>query len=330
MDIFDLFSDSNTAKRNHKNVVLVDVSYFAQRAFHGYFRSNEKVCHVSMRYTLLKTLLDRFNRMNINSHSHQIVMCYDSRNYWQTVSAPYYKCRRKLKREKSKDKKDWEGFSESMASLRKEFVEYFPFTVMMMDDISWTDKETNLTHSNGMEADDVIGILAKRLTSEGKNVTVMTGDGDFTQLDYLPNLKIIGFDGKPAVPEYGCGYYDLLHKIINGDDKDDVANVNMRSNYWATKMEKEQQTSAKSLAREACSVDDPMSVLNEEQKKRFIENRSLKDFNYIPQDLVDAVNQEFTDYQPNPISKVRELFHYLKQNDMIIQDSLVDLIEKVL
>jgi len=326
-DILDMFSDMSNNEKNHRNVVLVDVSYFAQRAFHGYFRSNEKVCHVSMRYTLLYTLLNRFKQLNISPMTHRIVFCYDGKNYWQKVIAPYYKCRRK---EKRRDGKDWEGFANSMKSLRDELIEYFPFTVLYIDDVQWYNENTQTYHRSGLEADDVIGILSKRLTSEDRNVIVMTGDGDFTQLDYLPNLKIIGYDGGEIKAEHGCGTFDLIHKIVNGDAKDDVANINMRSNYWETKMDGERQISAKELARSICDVEDPFTLLTPEQSERYIENRILKDFNYIPKEMVEYVNKVYDEYDVNHNGKFRELFLDLQVKDEIIQDNLVDLIEKVL
>lgn len=324
MSILELFGNGvtsgNDGNKNHlKNVVLVDVSYFAQRTFHGQYKSGEKVTHVSMRYTLLMTLLHRFEKLGIKATTHEIILCYDGRRYWKKVVAPYYKCRRK---DKPDDRKDWDGFREHMESVRNELIKYYPFMVLQFTNDAWYDRESDKMFVSGIEADDVIGVLAKRFSEEGRNVMVMTGDGDFTQLDYLDKLTIYDYDSNIVKPEHGCGAFDLIHKIVNGDAKDDVANIYMRSDYWDTKVDGERQTSAKKLARECCKVEDPLSILNEEQKARYIENRTLKDFNYIPRDLVDCINQRYDDYVINGMDKIYDLFYDLQVEESIIQDNL--------
>lgn len=332
-DIMDLFGFAgNVSKKD--NVALVDVSYFAQRTFHGQYRNGEKVNHVSMRYTLLMTLLHRFKKLGIHPNTHEIILCYDGSNYWQKEYAPYYKCTRK---KRNLDGKDWEGFRTYMETVRKELVNYYPFTIMKFDELLWyktvkeldehgLEIEVKHPHYNGVEADDVIGVLAKRFTREGKNVTVMTGDGDFTQLDYLDNLSIVDYDCKPIVAKNGCGTFDLIHKIVNGDTKDSVANIYSRSNYWENKLEHEKQKSAKALARKCCEVDDPLTILNEEETERYVENRFLKDFNYIPEDIVNNINIKYDGYERNKKSDLIKLMYDLEVNGEIIQENLKKLI----
>lgn len=331
MSVLSMFAgmENGDGNGNHlKNVVLVDVSHFAHRVFHGYFKSGEKVNHVSMRYTLLWTILNRFKNFNIKPSTHEIIFCYDGQNYWKKVVAPYYKCRRADRR---KDNKDWEGFRESMNSLQAELEEYYPFMILQFNKEVWYNEDDEQTYVSGIEADDVIGVLAKRFSNdENRNVIVMTGDGDFTQLDYLDNLTIINFEGKIMTAEHGCGAFDLLHKIVNGDSKDDISNILMRSDYWATKLDGERQTSAKQLAKKCCdNFLNPTSVLTEEQKERFFENQRIQDFNFVPKDLQRAINNRYDNYILNERSKIRDFLYDLKLNDGLIQDNLVDLLKEM-
>lgn len=325
MSLMDLFGISEVEGNNNhlKNVVLIDVSYFAQRTFHGQFQRGERVNHISMRYTLLFTILIRLRRLNINPSTHEIIFCYDGNNYWQKVVSPYYKCRRK---DRKPDGKDWDGYREYMDSVRDELKKYYPFMILQFKDIMWYQKETDKLNVSGIEADDVIGVLAKRFSLEGRNVIVMTGDGDFTQLDYLDNLSIYDFESKKIVAEHGCGAFDLVHKIVNGDAKDDVANINSRSNYWETRVDGERQDSAKALARQCCEVDDPLTILNEEQQKRYIENRVLKDFNFIPRDLVDSINEKYDNYIMNKPTQLYQFMYDLDVSEGLIQENLKKMI----
>lgn len=126
---------------------------------------------------------------------------------------PYYKANRKANREKSK--LDWGLIFESLAELREDLINNFPYKVVNVE---------------GAEADDVIAVLAKwsqsnallqeGLFEEPQKVLIVSSDKDFIQLQKYKNVR----QWSPMQKKFLQGTqqeiyeYTITHIVKAGDD----------------------------------------------------------------------------------------------------------------
>ena len=93
-----------------------------------------------------------------------LVICCDSKIYWRREYFPFYKANRKKDREKSN--LDWNLIFQTLNKIRDELKTNFPYRVLEIE---------------GAEADDIIGVLAARLSSS-EDILILSSDKDFAQL----------------------------------------------------------------------------------------------------------------------------------------------------
>jgi len=83
------------------------------------------------------------------------------------------------------------------------------------------DKYTYI-ENNRCEADDVIGVLTKKLYEDNK-VYIITGDHDYLQLLYNDNVQIYTMKMQNLRDKSsGDRYTDLMMKILSGDNSDNI------------------------------------------------------------------------------------------------------------
>ena len=80
------------------------------------------------------------------------ILCADGANPWRRDIFPYYKHARRKGREE--DKKDWTSLFQLISEIRDELAKNFPYIVL---------------HIDGVEADDIIGVLVKENHNKEKN-----------------------------------------------------------------------------------------------------------------------------------------------------------------
>ena len=132
-----------------------------------------------VRHMVLNAL--RKYRKEFRKEYGELVLCYDSKNYWRREVFPYYKGTRKRDREKSKH--NWNNIFDLLNKLKDEFRISLPYKVVEVD---------------GAEADDIIAILVKeqglkniRLQNNmqpAQKVLILSGDKDFIQLQRFLSL----------------------------------------------------------------------------------------------------------------------------------------------
>lgn len=71
------------------------------------------------------------------------------------------------------------------------------------------------------EADDVIGVLAKRWSGAGEPVYIYTNDLDYYQLHGLPDITLVGINNNTGV----IGRYIPLYKAMVGDSSDKIPGI---------------------------------------------------------------------------------------------------------
>lgn len=292
------YGGSEKVSKPLTGVNLVDFSQLIISTIMATFKPTEKMSVDFIRHLCLNTL--RANVLKNKKTYPTIVVCVDNSRdgYWRRDFAYYYKKNRSESREESEW--DWETIFEGMHTVVQELKDHMPYIVI--------DKTKT-------EADDVIGVLTKYISTNHPACRIMitSSDGDFTQLHKFPNVKQWSPMMKKWVQcKHGSPRNDLRFKIVKGDKKDNVASINVRSDYYFTQAEGERAKpiSTAKLLDPILKADDPLStdLMDDEQKKRYIENEILLDFEKIPDNIRNPIIDEFTNGKPAPRSKIYPYF----------------------
>ena len=252
-----------------------------------------------IRHMCINTI--RANVKQFKSKYPNVVICCDNKKYWRRDFFPFYKSQRKHDREASG--LDWNMIFETLNKIRDELKENFPYKVLDVD---------------GAEADDVIAVLAARLSAHG-NILILSSDKDFGQLQkysnvtqYSPILKrfIKIDDPKTFIKEH----------IIKGDRGDGVPNFLSADNTFAMG-ERQKVISSKKLqewiakdATEFCSTDVML--------RGYKRNQTLVDFDYIPNDIQEKVVKAFD--ETKPATKQEMLNYFIEKGLKVMIESVSD------
>lgn len=147
------------------------------------------------------------------------------------------------------------------------------------------------------EADDVIAVLAREISSTGEEVYICSSDKDFVQLQsdkvhiYDPLKKII-------IPPCDVDTFMKLHILVAGDDN--IKAVKPRCGEGtAKKMLKELDTILKT---------DP------EVRARYQFNQTLIDFNFIPEDIKSKIINSYHQIPQQNFQPSQLLVFFSKKN----------------
>jgi hypothetical protein len=229
---------------------------------------------------------------------HMVIAC-DSRHSWRKDVFPYYKANRALNRAKSE--LDWSIIFKSFDIMRRDLKEYFPYRVIEVD---------------GAEADDIIGTLCAEFGSDGEEfgglvvgstpeITILSGDHDFRQLQKYPNVKQYDPVHKKWIK---CNHPEqyLKEHIIRGDVGDGVPNFLSADDCLVTKtrqksiMEKKFAEWMKQTPEQIC--DTP------EKLRNWKRNEQVVNLANTPQDIRDAILREYHSQAGKDRSKLANYF----------------------
>jgi len=248
-----------------------------------------------VRHMVLTSL--RMYRKKFGEKFGELVLCYDSKNYWRRKVFPQYKATRKKDRENSNH--NWNQIFEVLNKLRDEFSKYLPYKVLCVD---------------GTEADDVIAVMTKdqgmrniRLQKDMQPpvpVLILSGDKDFVQLQKYPYVKQYNPVKKSFVECQDPHLYILEH-VLKGDKSDGIPNCLSPD-----------ETFVKGLRQRAISKKNfslwldkaPEDFCTAEQMQYYNRNSTLIDFKYIPKEIEDKVIDAFDNAVKNNRRLVYEYF----------------------
>ena len=223
------------------------------------------------RHTILTTLLSY--RQQFGKKYGSMIIAADGKRNWRKDVFPHYKHRRKGTREDSPT--DWQAIFTIGAQIREEIQELFPFRVVREDTA---------------EADDVIAVLCKytqenELLQEGLEETpqkflAISTDGDFKQLFKYPNYAQWSPMMRKAVARPERTF--LLEKLLTGDSGDGVPNVRSVDRTFVDSIRQKPITAK---MKEAFFKDPSGAGLLQEELRNLHRNRTLIDFEYIPQEV---------------------------------------------
>lgn len=289
-----LFGDDDQVK---EGVILIDLSQIALATVMHTFDEGAKITTGMVRHLILSTL--KFNAFKFKKENYtKIIICVDNakNGYWRRDVAYYYKKNRAEGREHSNW--DWDGYFEGLRTVVEEFKQNMPYYIIDVDKA---------------EADDSIGVLAKKFSLEGIPVLIVSSDGDFTQLHKYSNVRQWSPMQKKFVKsKTGSPALDCMTKIIKGDKKDNVASIKVRSDFWFTRVEGERTPPTKQKFVEDCldaSIEGTIEdILTTEEYKRFLENRTLIDFDYIRPDIIANILDCYNNYNLPGRGKIYSYF----------------------
>lgn len=286
-------------------VNIIDASQLIIATLTVNFEPND-VGEDMLRHMIIDTI-----RNNIKRHKAQypeaIVAFDDAKNgYWRRDVAWYYKKNRTKAREESKW--DWEEIFKMINKIVGELIFVYPGATLIKIDRT--------------EADDIIAVLTKRFSLEGRPVLITSSDSDFTQLHKFKLVKQWSPGQKKWVKtKNGSPLADLMYKIVKGDKKDGVAGIKCRPDFVVNKIEGERAPPCSTKwIEQLIDADDPRVLLSESERERYDENVKLLDFEAIPEFVQNNVNEAYNTFKKNPRGKLYTYF---------VQNRLVELLKRI-
>ena len=244
----------------------------------------------------------------------EVVIACDGRNYWRKSIFPHYKAHRKANRDKSD--LDWALIFDTLAELRTDLINEFPYKVLLIDTA---------------EADDIIAVLTEYtqenllveqgLFSEPQKVLIVSSDKDFIQLQRNKNVR----QWSPMQRKFVEGSqkdiqeYTIQH-IVKGDSGDGIPNILSRDDVFVSG-DRQKPFSAKRLPEffengiEACK--------NDEEKRNYQRNQQLVNFDFIPEELAKTIISSYKDTKPNG-DKNSVMNYLIKNKCRLLLDSIED------
>ena len=241
-----------------------------------------------IRHTTLSTIKSYKKRYS-NEYGEVVIAC-DGRNYWRKSIFPHYKAHRKANRDKSD--LDWTFIFETLAELRDDLINHFPYKVLLIDTA---------------EADDIIAILTEytqenQLIQEGlfaspQKVLIVSSDKDFIQLQKNKNVRQWSPMQRKFVEasQKEIQEYTITH-IVKGDSGDGIPNILSKDDVFVSG-DRQKPFSAKRLPEfyekgiDACK--------NDEERRNYQRNQTLVNFDSIPMELAQNIVNNYENTKPN-------------------------------
>ena len=206
-----------------------------------------------------------------------VVICCDSKSNWRREVFPYYKQRRRDKRDN--DEKNWNNIFDMFSVVKSNFKQNLQETVLEID---------------GLEGDDLIALGTKMINKRPH--LIISSDKDMTQLTFQAGVKMF------HVLHQEFAEFDeraFILQILKGDRSDGVPSILCEDNHFV-----DENAPRKALTKK---YTDAVSTTTEEEIRRvfidhpdlekivehFKRNRLLIDLDYIPEKYKLIFKTEF-------------------------------------
>ena len=273
-------------------MILIDLSQIMVASTMMSMGKDRTEVDISMiRHMILNSL--RMYRQKYHEEYGELVLCCDGRHSWRREHFPLYKAGRKTTRDSSP--KDWTQIFGCLDTIKSELKEYFPYKYIEVEEA---------------EADDVIGILAKKTT---ERVMIISGDKDFIQLQVYKNVKQYSPITKKIINDSNPERY-LKEHILRGDSSDGIPNFLSADDCI---VEKIRQTPITKKKIDLWIDQDPEDFCNEEQLRNYHRNMKLIDLQYTPSNIADQIGKQFNEIPKGKRSDLLNYFIERKLNNLI-------------
>ena len=274
-------------------MILIDLSQIMVASTMMSMGKEQSQVDIDMvRHMVLNSL--RMYRSKYHGEYGELVLCCDGRHSWRREHFPQYKASRKSNREA--DSRDWSQIFGCLDTIKSELKEFFPYKYLEIDTA---------------EADDIIGVLARKAGSE--KVMIISGDKDFIQLQIYKTVKQYSPITKKLVTTNNPHNY-LKEHILRGDSSDGIPNFLSSDNCIVDKI-RQKPLSKKKV--ESWLGENPVDFCNEEQLRNYHRNMKLIDLQYTPSNIVDQVGEQFDEIPKGKRSGLLNFFIERKLNNLI-------------
>ena len=277
-------------------MILLDNSQIILANIFQSIKYNPNMDDDFIRHLVLNTY--RMYRTKFSEYG-ELVICNDAGGPWRRGVFEHYKAARKKQQKESSI--DWSTIYDALTRIRNEVRDNLPYK--------------NLTVDN-CEADDIIAVLASRFHQEEK-IMIISGDKDFQQLQSFSGVEQYSpIQKKMLVCERPDSF--LFNHIMKGDVSDGVPNILSDDDTFVVegKRQKPMNAKAKTRVREVINGNE----VDETISRNYDRNRQLIDFNYIPTDVVERINDSYDTQEIAPRSGLLNYF---------IQKGLKNLMESI-
>jgi len=259
-------------------------------------RKNEHLEEEYLRHLILNTI--RIINIKFREEYGRLVLVNDSNNgYWRKLVFPFYKGNKKRKRQNSIY--DFRIIFDSLGRIKNEIRENFPYTYMEVDKC---------------EADDIIAVLVKTY-SRTEKILIVSRDEDFLQLQKYDNVYQYATVNKKFMKEETPQKF-LIKKILIGDRSDGIPNYISDDDSYTNpnKRERRLQQNKTDFLLTLSNQDEIFMNLSKDEQRRYMRNRILIDFDFIPEDLQQRIIDEYESFlTDNDLSTIHK---YLVQHKL--------------
>ena len=278
-------------------MILVDMNQIslASVMMHLNITKRDSVDTGIVRHMILNSL--RMYRQNYFREFGELVICYDSKNYWRREYFPEYKAGRRKSRETSSH--DWNDIFECLNTIKSEIRDNFPYKVLEV---------------YGAEADDIIASLCGELEFDNGKTLILSGDKDFIQLHRFKNVKQYSPITKKFINGEDPTEY-LYQHILKGDSSDGVPNVLSPDNTFVDGL-RQRPLSKKKISEWAGPLCEQI-LPNDELKRNYQRNKKLIDLTESPKELFLECLKAYDDAPEGDRSKLLNYFIKNRLNDLM-------------
>lgn len=243
--------------------------------------SNKPVDENMVRHMILNTIRTYVKKFK-ESHGPEVIIACDNKRYWRRDYFPNYKASRKKSRESSGH--DWSSIFDALGKIKQELKDFSPYKVI---------------DAEGAEADDVIGTLSRKYSSNQK-IMILSSDKDFAQLQKYPNVEQYSPILKKYIKE-SLPTLQLKQLIIRGDKSDGIPNILSTDNTFVDGIRQKPISEAKIIN---WLNQDPKEFCNEEMYRNYIRNEQMIDLTKIP----DSITENILNIYENATGKTKNEF----------------------
>ena len=279
-------------------MILIDYSQVALANILSFQREmkseDEKGIKNLIRHCILSTL--KYYKKRYSKEYGEMIICCDGRYYWRRDLFQYYKSGRKKARAESD--LDWGLIFDTMAEIREDLREHFPYKIL---------------HNEKNEADDIIATLVHHTNTFGNHekVLIVSSDKDFKQLQKYGNVDQWSPMQKKKVILKMSEYESFtIEHIVKGDAGDGIPNILSPDDIFTQEGVRQKPVSAKRLrefiekGKDACRDDF--------ERANWDRNVSLIDLFAIPEDIQEGIRNDYLNN--NPTGDRMAIYNYLMTN----------------
>ena len=240
-----------------------------------------------VRHMILNTIRTYVKKFK-NEYGPEVVIACDNKNYWRREIYPHYKAGRKKARDASGH--DWFSIFESLNKIKEELKVNSPYKVI---------------DSEGAEADDIIGTLVQKYSSE--KIMILSSDKDFAQLQKFPNVH----QYSPIMKKFIKEPFPTVHlkqMVIRGDKGDGIPNILSADDVFVSGGRQKPITEAKIIK---WINQDPKEFCNDDMLRNYSRNEMLIDLTKIPERIRNSILDK---YENVKVSTRNEFMNYMIEN----------------